>query len=96
VSFKTRYETRTRVVDAAGNEVLDEAMLPEAMAEAEPGTKGTFADGRNPETVKVEGESVAEKPATVDVGEDRVKEASVEAMGSGEARPGSEASEATK
>lgn len=96
VSFKTRYETRTRVVDAAGNEVADEALLPEAMAAAEPGTKGTYADGQNPETVGPPQDEASQTPPTVDVEGDRAKEASIEAAGSGEARPASEGSEATK
>ena len=62
VSFSTRYETRTRLVDADGNEVFDGVA-----AEEEEGYAGTYAEGRNPETGGVGQDAASEHPASVDV-----------------------------
>jgi dolichyl-phosphate-mannose-protein mannosyltransferase len=102
VSFKTRYETRTRIVDAQGNEVheaLVEAREEDGEDEAEAaGVAPPHPDveGRNPET-KEAGEAepeASELPPTVEVGEDIEKEKSVEKEAS-EPKPASEAQAAT-
>lgn len=46
VEFHTRYETRTKLLDADGNEILP-SEVPESVA-------GPLVDAPNPETVKVE------------------------------------------
>lgn len=86
VSFSTRYETRTRLVDEAGNEIYEGAVVEgegvgaEAGAEAEAvGNAGTIADGSNPETQDALGEKDANTvPPQAGVKEDLRKEASVE------------------
>lgn len=87
VSFSTRYETRTRVVDADGNEVYE----GEAVAPPHPDV-----EGRNPETAE-KGEAKAnEQPPTVGAAEDMQKEKSIEGKDKGKPRPASEAKAATK
>ena len=77
VSFSTRYETRTRVVDEFGNEVED-------------GVAGTLAEGVEFATVEALGEGDANaKPPRVGAKGDLKKEGKVEAAG-GRAEPGSE------
>ncbi len=92
VSFQTRYETRTRVVDAAGNEIADGAAGAEGFAPPHPDV-----EGRNPETAGdgKEGEA-REQPATASVGDDVGKEKKVEKGKGGKPRPASEGNEATK
>jgi dolichyl-phosphate-mannose-protein mannosyltransferase len=76
VSFQTRYETRTRLVDEAGNEVWDGAegeQPPDSLKEA---FAGTSADGVDQETVGEAGEAEAstkpgEAPAADDVRKER-------------------------
>jgi dolichyl-phosphate-mannose-protein mannosyltransferase len=76
VSFSTRYETRTRLVDQAGNEIHDG--IVEGGAEAE-GVAGTYAEGRNPDTQDPLGEAEANTvPPQVAVNDDLSKEKSVE------------------
>jgi len=101
VSFKTRYETRTRVVDAAGNEILNEVVNVEedvdreankannaGVAPPHPDASGETQESNMPER---------DVPATqLDVEEDEVKEGSVEKSNTGTPRPGSEANDATK
>ncbi|KAI9754020.1 MAG: hypothetical protein M4579_004896 [Chaenotheca gracillima] len=95
VSFETRYETRTRVVDAAGN-LLPDGVPVEGVAPPHPD-----AEGRNPETLG-NGPShdvVIEQPATADAVDDVNKERSVvkgEKGNDGKPRPASDANEATK
>lgn len=89
VSFSTRYETRTRLVDADGNEVFDGVA-----AEEEEGFAGTIAEGRNPETGGVGQDAASEHPASVEVSDDVEKEQSIEAS-SATAEPESDASAAT-
>ena len=88
VSFQTRYETRTRLVDAQGNEIHQPVAPPHPDAE-----------GQNPETKEAEGEKVPrkEQPPTVEAAADLGKEKSAtrEEKRSGEAKPGSEREEAT-
>lgn len=90
VTFSTRYETRTRRVDPAGNVVHDGLV-----EEEEEGYAGTIADGSNPETAAAGQEAVSEQPANVKNVEDDVsKERSIdEAPPSAE--PASDANTAT-
>ncbi len=85
VEFKTKYETRTRVIDADGNEVL---MSPEELA----------GIGVAPPHPDVEGANQETKKAPVD--DDTRKEASSSKDGEKEAerlapKPASEGNEAT-
>jgi dolichyl-phosphate-mannose-protein mannosyltransferase len=97
VSFKTRYETRTRVVDGQGNEIYEG--LVDAHDEAEElGVAPPHPDveGRNPETQEqADAPEASEAPPTVEVVEDQQKEQSVEEHQE-EAQPASEAQSATK
>ncbi|QIW98367.1 hypothetical protein AMS68_003885 [Peltaster fructicola] len=77
VSFSTRYETRTRLVDEAGNEIV----APDGESSS---FAGTIAHGENPETA---GEDVASaKPPNANADQDIEKEKSVDANG-GAAEP---------
>ncbi|KAF2488868.1 PMT-domain-containing protein [Lophium mytilinum] len=98
VSFKTRYETRTRVIDADGNEVYEgefagapDGRIPEGGPPPHPD-----AEGRNPETGDAGEADASEAPPTVAVGDDQAKEHSVEGQAKGSPKPASEAQEATK
>lgn len=76
VSFSTRYETRTRLVDQAGNEIHDG--IVEEGADAA-GVAGSYAEGRNPDTQDPLGEAEANTvPPQVAVNDDLSKEKSVE------------------
>ncbi|KAK4539893.1 hypothetical protein LTR36_010287 [Oleoguttula mirabilis] len=95
VSFSTRYETRTRLVDEAGNEVYNEVVGGgEGGAAAEPaGAAGTIAYAPEPET---EGQVEASgAPPVVEVEGDVAKEKSVEESVVGRAEPESEVVAAT-
>jgi dolichyl-phosphate-mannose-protein mannosyltransferase len=72
VSFSTKYETRTRLVDADGNEVEGSA-LPVAPPHPD-------VEGAEPETVPRDEEVRSEKktPSSEDVASDEIKEASAE------------------
>ncbi|CAO2657406.1 Nn.00g035320.m01.CDS01 [Neocucurbitaria sp. VM-36] len=97
VSFKTRYETRTRIVDAQGNEIYEGLVDAHGAAE-EQGVAPPHpdVDGRNPETQEQDQAAEAsEAPPTVEVAEDQQKEKSVEQHKS-DAKPASEAQAATK
>ena len=97
VSFKTRYETRTRVVDAQGNEIYEGLVdshgddLPEAQGVAPPHPD---VEGQNPETQQEAAPEASGSPPTVEVIEDQEKEKSVE-QDQGEAQPASEGQAAT-
>ena len=83
VSFSTRYETRTRLVDEAGNEIYEGVVVEgEEAAAPEPevlGNAGTLAEGSNPDTQDALGENEANTvPPQAAVKEDLKKEASVE------------------
>jgi len=87
VSFSTRYETRTRLVDQAGNEVSNEVVQDDGAAEPQPAPvyggeeepfAGTKAEGVDPETVPQEAAEANTAPPKVSVGEDLAKERSVE------------------
>jgi dolichyl-phosphate-mannose-protein mannosyltransferase len=85
VSFKTRYETRTRLVDAQGNEVAEGVAPPHPDVE-----------GSNPETVEKKQDEASEKPPTVGAAGDIGKEKSAEGKeGNTQAKPASEAQQAT-
>jgi dolichyl-phosphate-mannose-protein mannosyltransferase len=90
VSFQTRYETRTRVLDADGNEVEDSVAglagtAPPPPADLEPETAAEVPedDGR-------------EYPATASPEDDLHKEKSVKKNDDAAARPASEANDATR
>jgi dolichyl-phosphate-mannose-protein mannosyltransferase len=87
VSFSTRYETRTRLVDEAGNEIYEGVVVEgeQAAPVLEPeqseaiGNAGTLAEGSNPDTQDALGENEANTvPPQAAVKEDLKKEASVE------------------
>lgn len=84
VSFETRYETKTRIIDAQGREINGEQLAP----------SHPDAEGQNPET-EGQGGTVGEvpinKPASVP-GDEK----SVEREDDGKPRPASEGNEATK
>ena len=97
VSFKTRYETRTRIVDAQGNEIYEGLVDSHEEAE-EHGVAPPHpdAEGRNPETQKAaEAAEASDVPPTVEVAEDQRKEKSIEREAS-EAKPASEQQAATQ
>lgn len=97
VSFKTRYETRTRIVDAQGNEIYEALVDSHGPAE-EQGVAPPHpdAEGRNPETQEQEQAAEAsEVPPTVEAAADQEKEKSVEQQ-KNDAKPASEAQAATK
>lgn len=95
VSFKTRYETRTRIIDGQGNEIYEG--LVDAHGEEPQGVAPPHPDveGRNPETQEDPAAEASEAPPTVDVKEDQQKEKSVEEQKQ-EAKPASEAQAATQ
>lgn len=72
VSFSTRYETRTRLVDQQGNQIDEGPLVEEA------GVAGTIADGENPETGGAAQADASKAPPNVNVGEDVRKEEAVE------------------
>lgn len=97
VSFKTRYETRTRVVDAQGNEIY-EGLVDAHDGAQEHGVAPPHpdAEGRNPETQEAgEAAEASDAPPTVEVVEDQKKEKSVEREAN-EAKPASEQQAATQ
>lgn len=90
VSFETRYETRTRVIDAEGKEVADGAVGAEGVAPPHPDVE------RLPETAVDESEDDGRAyPATASPEKDIGKEKSVEEADDGRPRPASEPKEAT-
>ncbi|KAF2275062.1 dolichyl-phosphate-mannose-protein mannosyltransferase 1 [Westerdykella ornata] len=96
VSFKTRYETRTRVVDAQGNEIRDELIDARVVDGSPVAPPHPDVEGRNPETKEEKGEAEAsDAPPTVEAVEDQQKERSVEAEKK-DAKPASEAQAATE
>ncbi|KAF2146387.1 glycosyltransferase family 39 protein [Aplosporella prunicola CBS 121167] len=91
VSFQTRYETRTRLVDEEGNEIPG-VDVPEGVAPPHPDV-----EGQNPETAEAAEGDASEKPPVVSANEDETKEASAEGKEKkGAPRPASDAKEATK
>ncbi|PVI02318.1 glycosyltransferase family 39 protein [Periconia macrospinosa] len=94
VSFKTRYETRTRIIDGEGNEIVDS--LVEAHEVDGNGVAPPHPDvqGRNPETKGQDDAEASDSPPTVDAKEDKQKEQSIEKEAK-EPKPASEANAAT-
>ena len=91
VSFQTRYETKTRVIDSEGNEIHEEAAGADGHAPPHPDVD------RLPETaVDQPDDDGREKPATASPEHDIGKEKSVEKADDGKPRPASEPQEATK
>ncbi|TGO56962.1 hypothetical protein BCON_0071g00160 [Botryotinia convoluta] len=91
VSFKTRYETRTRMVDAQGNEINPPEDDAVGVAPPHPDVEGS-----DPQTVGKAEPDVQEKPlAQRDVQADESKEQSIEKSDGGAAKPASEGNEAT-
>ena len=89
VSFKTRYETRTRMVDANGNEIPQ----PEDAGVAPPHPD---VEGADRETVGIPEPEIQGKPAAQkEVKADESKEESVARSDAGAAKPASEGNEAT-
>lgn len=91
VSFKTRYETRTRMVDAQGNEINppEEDAIPVAPPHPD-------VEGSDPQTVGIAEPDIQDKPAVQrEVQADESKEQSIEKSDSGAAKPASEGNEAT-
>jgi dolichyl-phosphate-mannose-protein mannosyltransferase len=87
VSFKTRYETRTRLVDALGNEIQDGV----GVAPPHPDV-----DGIDSSTIgKHEPESQDKPAAQKEVRADESKEESIAKSDRGAAKPASEGNEAT-
>ncbi|OJD16883.1 hypothetical protein AJ78_02980 [Emergomyces pasteurianus Ep9510] len=83
VSFETRYETKTRIVDAQGREVGGEELAP----------RHPDVEGQNPETAGKAGgagEVQADKPASIPGDEKSVE------RNEGMPKPASEGNEATK
>lgn len=96
VSFKTRYETRTRIVDAQGNEIYEG--LVESRGDENQGVAPPHPDveGQNPET-QAEKSSDAPVAVAVEVSEDQQKEKSAESENQNQdAQPASEVLSATQ
>lgn len=86
VDFQTRYETRTRMIDADGNEVIDNSA----------GTAPPHPADREPETAANDPENDGrEIPATASAEDDVAKEISAQKNDGGKPKPASEGSEAT-
>lgn len=89
VSFKTRYETRTRLVDAQGNEIAQPEEDANPVAPPHP-------EGVDPSTIGTPEQDVQDKPAAqVNVQADESKEENLPKSDAGEAKPASEGNEAT-
>lgn len=90
VSFETRYETRTRVIDSEGKEIADGPVGGEGVAPPHPDVD------RLPETNADQPEDDGRaKPATASPEQDVGKEKLVEQADEGRPRPASEPQEAT-
>ena len=91
VSFETRYETRTRIIDADGKEIVDEPVGNEGFAPPHPDVD------REPETAAdVPENDERDYPATASPDDDIGKEKSIENVDGGKPKPASEGSEATR
>ncbi|KAK1810896.1 Dolichyl-phosphate-mannose--protein mannosyltransferase 1 [Friedmanniomyces endolithicus] len=77
VSFTTRYETRTRLVDAAGKEIYNEVVGGGGEGEGGAGVAGTMAEGPDPVTSGGPSGEASAQPPRVDVEADLAKEESV-------------------
>jgi dolichyl-phosphate-mannose-protein mannosyltransferase len=99
VSFKTRYETRTRIVDAQGNEIYEGIVDAHGGDEAGVAPPHPDVEGQNPETRESAEAASSDLPPAVEVAEDQAKEQSVEQSvenEKNEAQPASEAQTATQ
>lgn len=86
VDFQTRYETRTRMIDADGNEIPDSSA----------GTAPPHPADREPETAADDPDNDGrEFPATASPEDDMAKEKLVQKNNGGKPKPASEGSEAT-
>ncbi len=91
VSFQTKYETKTRLIDAAGNEIGDASAGAEGFAPPHPDVD------REPETAPNQDEDdQRDYPATASPEQDVSKEKPIEKGKDGKPRPASEPKEATK
>ena len=91
VSFSTKYETRTRVVDAGGNEIGDASTGAEGFAPPHPDVD------QEPETAPLQPEDdKRDYPATASPDDAVSKEKSVEKADGGKPRPASEPKDATQ
>lgn len=90
VSFSTRYETRTRVVDAQGREIADGPAGAEGFAPPHPDVD------REPNTASGGSPQAIISPASASPEDDLSKEKAVEEAETGTPRPASEGLEATK
>jgi dolichyl-phosphate-mannose-protein mannosyltransferase len=89
VSFETRFETRTRIIDADGNEIVD----PEAVGVAPPHPD---VEGVDRETVGIPEQAAQDRPAAQkDVAADASKEENVGKSDNAAAKPASEGNDAT-
>jgi dolichyl-phosphate-mannose-protein mannosyltransferase len=100
VSFKTRYETRTRMVDQYGNEVYHQDAPPvEKVEEQQPvAPPHPDVEGSDPETVgEPEVESVAAPASQAKIAEDEANEAAIPEHNKeeAEAKPASDTVDAT-
>lgn len=93
VSFSTRYETRTRLVDPDGNEIEEGPVVGDEGGSA----AGTKAEGVEQETPEAKGEGEANQtPPSAPVGEDgRNERVAEERSLNGQARPESEVGKET-
>jgi dolichyl-phosphate-mannose-protein mannosyltransferase len=99
VSFKTRYETRTRIVDAQGNEIYEGLVDAHGAEEAGVAPPHPDVEGQNPETQEGARAEASDLPPAVEVAEDQAKEQSVEQSlenEKNEPKPASEAQAATQ
>ena len=91
VSFHTKYETKTRLVDEAGNEIGDGSAGAEGFAPPHPDVD------REPETASDQNEDGQNGyPATASPEKDVDKEKSIEKDKGGKPKPASEPKSATK
>lgn len=91
VSFSTKYETRTRIIDAGGNEIGDASAGAEGFAPPHPDVD------REPETAgQHQEDDKRDHPATASPDDDISKEKSVEKADDGKPRPASEPKDATQ
>jgi dolichyl-phosphate-mannose-protein mannosyltransferase len=88
LNIQTRYETRTRILDSAGNE------LYEGPVEGNYAPPHPDVEGANPETPAVPKSDAPEQPPVADVETDLLKEKSAEEEGK-KPKPASEGNEAT-
>jgi len=96
VSFQTRYETRTRIIDADGHELYNGAadMVPESLRQ-QVAPPHPDVEGQNPETGNASAEQPSAQPPKVEVESDVEKEKSIAEAETTAAKPAGEGNEAT-